>query len=77
MNQKIMYNLMFRSVSETLVELSANPKHLGARIGFMGVLHLWGQNLMNIPISTVLLPTEDYHWTVIAECRVVKGSSSQ
>jgi len=49
MNQKIMYNLMFRSVSETLVELSGNPKHLGARIGFMGVLHTWGQNLMDHP----------------------------
>lgn len=49
MNQKVMYNLMFRSVSETLTELSGNPKHLGARIGLMGVLHTWGQNLMNHP----------------------------
>ena len=49
MNQKVMYDLMFRSVSETLVELSDNPKHLGARIGFMSVLHTWGQNLMNHP----------------------------
>lgn len=49
MNQKVLYNLMFRSVSETLMELSGNPKHLGARIGFMGVLHTWGQNLMDHP----------------------------
>jgi len=49
MNQKVMYNLMFRSVSETLVELSRNPKHLGARIGFLGILHTWGQNLMDHP----------------------------
>jgi len=49
MNQKVMYDLMFRSVSETLTELSDNPKHLGARIGFMGVLHTWGQNLMDHP----------------------------
>jgi hypothetical protein len=49
MNQKIMYDLMFRSVSETLMELSGNAKHLGARIGFMGVLHTWGQNLMDHP----------------------------
>ena len=48
-NQKVMYNLMFRSVSETLMELSANSKHLGARIGFMGVLHTWGQNLLDHP----------------------------
>jgi len=49
MNQKVMYDLMFRSVSETLTELSGNSKHLGARIGFMGVLHTWGQNLMDHP----------------------------
>ncbi len=49
MNQKVMYDLMFRSVSETLMELSGNPKHLGTRIGFMGVLHTWGQNLMDHP----------------------------
>lgn len=49
MNQKVMYDLMFRSVSETLAELSDNPKHLGARIGFMSVLHTWGQNLMDHP----------------------------
>jgi hypothetical protein len=49
MNQKVMYDLMFQSVSETLMELSGNPKHLGARIGFMGVLHTWGQNLMDHP----------------------------
>jgi hypothetical protein len=49
MNQKVMYNLLFRSASETLVELADNPKHLGARIGFIAILHTWGQNLMNHP----------------------------
>ena len=49
MNQKVMYDLLFRSVSETLAELSGNPKHLGARIGFIGILHTWGQNLMDHP----------------------------
>lgn len=48
-NQKVMYNLLFRSVSETLIELSNDPKRLGARIGFMGILHTWGQNLMDHP----------------------------
>ena len=66
-NQKVMYNLLFRSVSETLVALSNDPKHLGARIGFMGILHTWGQNLMGHPhIHCVvtgggLSPYED-HW---------------
>jgi hypothetical protein len=48
-NQKVMYDLLFRSVSETLVELSNDPKHLGARIGFISILHTWGQNLMDHP----------------------------
>ncbi len=48
-NQKIMYNLLFRSVSETLTKLGNDPKHLGARIGFIGILHTWGQNLVDHP----------------------------
>lgn len=48
-NQKVMYNLLFRSASETLLELADNPKHLGARIGFIAVLHTWGQSLMDHP----------------------------
>jgi Transposase zinc-binding domain len=39
MNQKVMYNLLFRCVSETLMELSINPRHLGAKIGFTCILH--------------------------------------
>ncbi len=49
MNQRVMYNILFRSASETLTELAGNPKHLGARIGFIGILHTWGQNLMDHP----------------------------
>ncbi len=48
-NQKVMYDLLFRSVSETLTKLGNDPKHLGARIGFIGILHTWGQNLMEHP----------------------------
>src|SRR5208283_504497 len=46
-NPKIMYDLLFRSASETLTELGND--RLGARIGFMGILHTWGQNLMDHP----------------------------
>ena len=48
-NQKVMYNILFRSVSETLIELGNDPKRLGARIGFISILHTWGQNLMDHP----------------------------
>jgi Putative transposase/Transposase zinc-binding domain len=49
MNQTVMYDLLFRSVSETIEELAYDPKHLGARIGVIGILHTWGQNLMDHP----------------------------
>jgi hypothetical protein len=49
MNRKVMYDLLFRSISETLMELANDPKHLGARIGAIGILHTWGQNLMDHP----------------------------
>ena len=56
MNQKVMYNILFRAVSETLIELSNNPKHLGARTGFIGILHTWGQNLMDHPHLHCVVP---------------------
>jgi hypothetical protein len=48
-NRKTLYGILFRSVSETLMELARAPKHLGAQIGFIGILHTWGQNLMEHP----------------------------
>jgi hypothetical protein len=56
MNQRVMYNILFRSVSETLMELSDNPKHLGAHTGFIGILHTWGQNLMDHPHIHCVVP---------------------
>jgi hypothetical protein len=41
-NQKEMYSILFKSVSETLLELSSDKKYLGAEIGFMTILHTWG-----------------------------------
>jgi len=49
MNRKVMYDLLFRSVSETIIELANDPKHLGAKPGVISILHTWGQNLMDHP----------------------------
>jgi hypothetical protein len=46
-NQRELYNIFFRAVSETLTTLGKDPKYLGAEIGFIAILHTWGQNLMN------------------------------
>jgi len=48
-NKRVLYNILFRSVSETLFELAGDPKHLGGKIGFISILHTWGQNLMDHP----------------------------
>ena len=56
MNQRVLYNLLFRSVSETLEALCQNPRHLGAQIGFIGVLHTWGQNLLDHPHIHCVVP---------------------
>lgn len=48
-NKRVVYNLLFRAAAETLQEVAANPKHLGAKIGILMVLHTWGQNLMHHP----------------------------
>ena len=48
-NKRVLYDILFRSVSETLIELARDPKHLGGQIGFICILHTWGQNLMDHP----------------------------
>jgi hypothetical protein len=48
-NQKVIYNLLFKTVSETLTDLARDSKHLGAEIGFMVILHTWSQTLIDHP----------------------------
>ncbi len=55
-NPKVAYDLLFQSVAATLLEVAANPKQLGARIGFLTVLHTWGQNLMHHPHLHCVVP---------------------
>ena len=55
-NQTVVYDILFRAASETLRVIAADPKHLGAEIGFLGVLHTWGQNLSHHPHVHFLVP---------------------
>ena len=48
-NRRVVYNLLFKAASATLLELAADPKRLGAQIGLTAVLHTWGQNLLLHP----------------------------
>jgi putative transposase/transposase-like zinc-binding protein len=48
-NKKVVYGILFRTTAETLRTIAADPKHLGAEMGFFAVLHSWGQNLLHHP----------------------------
>jgi hypothetical protein len=48
-NRRVLYSLLFRTASETLMELATDPRRLGAQLGVTAVLHTWGQNLLFHP----------------------------
>ena len=55
-NMKVTYTILFRAVSQTLLEIAADPKRLGAEIGFLAVLHTWTQTLMYHPHVHCVVP---------------------
>lgn len=55
-NKAVVYNLLFAATAETLRTIAADPRHLGAEIGFFAVLHTWGQNLMHHPHLHCVVP---------------------
>ena len=59
-NQKVFYDLLFRAVKETMLELAANPARLGADIGFVALLHTWGQTMMDHPHVHCIVPGGGY-----------------
>lgn len=55
-NKRVVYGLLFRAAAETLRTIAADPKHLGAEIGFMAVLHTWGKRLNHHPHVHCVVP---------------------
>jgi hypothetical protein len=55
-NPRLLYGLLFRSVSQSLLDIAGDPKHLGAEIGGMAVLHSWGGQLQHHPHLHGVLP---------------------
>jgi len=64
-NQRLFYNLLFSASAQTLLEVAADPKHLGAEIGLISILHTWGQNLLLHPHVHCAIPagglSPDHH----------------
>jgi hypothetical protein len=55
-NKTIVYAILFRTAAETLRLIAADPKHLGAGIGLIAVLHSWGQTLSYHPHLHCIVP---------------------
>jgi hypothetical protein len=55
-NKAVVYDILFRATAETLRTVAAQPKNLGAEIGFIAILHTWGQNLLHHPHLHCVVP---------------------
>jgi hypothetical protein len=55
-NKAVVYDILFHATAETLRTIAATPKHLGAEIGFIALLHTWGQNLLHHPHLHCVVP---------------------
>jgi len=55
-NKKTLFKLLFEASAETLLTVASDPKHLGAEIGFLSVLHTWGQTLQPHPHVHCVVP---------------------
>ena len=55
-NKAVIYDLLFKAASETMLTIAADPKHLGARIGILSVLHTWGSALTLHPHVHMIVP---------------------
>ena len=55
-NKALIYGLLFKAASGTMLTIAADPKHLGARIGMTAVLHTWGSALTHHPHVHMIVP---------------------
>ena len=90
-NKRVIYDLLYATSAAAMLELARDPEHLGAEIGFLGVLHTWGQNLEHHPHLHYIVPSgglsaDGSKWTggsdrfflpVVALSRVFRGKFTQ
>jgi hypothetical protein len=55
-NKAVIYDLLFKASSETMLTIAADPKHLGAKIGITAVLHTWGSAMTHHPHVHMIVP---------------------
>jgi hypothetical protein len=66
-NKRVIYDLLFKVSSETMLTIAADPKHLGAKIGIISVLHTWGSAMTHHPHVHMIVPggglsDDGEHW---------------
>jgi hypothetical protein len=66
-NKALIYDLLFKASAEAMLSIAADPKHLGARIGFIAVLHTWGSAMTHHPHVHMIAPgggisKDGEHW---------------
>ena len=66
-NKKVLFTLLFEATAAALLEVAADPKHLGAQLGFLSILHTWGQTLQPHPHVHCVVPggglsPDHQHW---------------
>jgi hypothetical protein len=66
-NKKVMYEILFKAASQSILELSRDVEHMGAETGLITVLHTWGQNMMEHPHLHCIMPAggisfDKSHW---------------
>src|SRR6185436_10769096 len=71
-NPRAIYDLLFHCASQTLLEVAADPKHLGVRLGILAVLHTWSQTLVLHPHLHCIVPggglcEGGQHWIAASE----------
>jgi hypothetical protein len=77
-NPRVVYSIFFRAVSQALLAIAEDPRHLGARLGFLAVLHTWNQKLQAHPHIHCVVPAggiafDQTRWIAAA----VRSTSSQ
>ena len=55
-NKAVIYDILFKASAETLITIAADPRHLGARVGVLSVLHTWGSALTHHPHVHMIVP---------------------
>ena len=55
-NKAAIYDILFKASAEAMITIAADPKHLGARIGLLSVLHTWGSALNHHPHVHMIVP---------------------